>query len=291
MSERAVLAAAQRGGVASWAELREHATGHEIRRAVASGALSRKRRDVYLLPDCDESLRAAALLNGTVSHRSAALLHGWGLWTAPEVPEITVPRQRSLGTRRTRTRTFWRPPDPDARARITSPLRTVVDCARDHPLTESLAVADSALRAGAVTTEDLRSAIHDLPRTGRAAATLALSNARIEAANPFESALRALTIQAVGPIFEPQVRINVAGRVVRPDLVQESLRIVIEADSHEFHTSPAQITKDCWRYDELSLDGWLVLRFAWEQVLRMPKWVQDVVRRAVELRRNNLGNC
>ena len=46
--------------------------------------------------------------------------------------------------------------------------------------------------------------------------------------------------------LEPQVPVRVAGRTIHPDLVDVDLRIVVEADSHEFHTKRDQITRDCW---------------------------------------------
>lgn len=168
---------------------------------------------------------------------------------------------------------------------MTEPLRTVVDCARDLRLKEALAVADSALRHGAVTEADLRSAVHDLPRQGRAAAEVVLRHASGLAANPFESAPRALAIHAVGPMFEPQVRLTVGKTAMRPDLVCEELRIVLEADSFEFHTSRHRIVKDCHRYNELVLDGWLVLRFSWDHVMSHDAWVISVIERAVEMGR------
>ena len=68
-------------------------------------------------------------------------------------------------------------------------------------------------------------------------------------------------------------------RVV-PDLVDVSLGIVAEADSHEFHTGRTQLTSDCWRYDELVLGGWDVYRFTYEQVMFQSGWVRSVLRRA-----------
>ncbi|MEO8851126.1 MAG: DUF559 domain-containing protein, partial [Allobranchiibius sp.] len=168
---------------------------------------------------------------------------------------------------------------------VTTPPRTVVDCARDLALTEALAVADSALRSGVVTVEELREEAAGLPRFGRVRAHLSLTNASVLAANPFESALRALVLEAVGPVFVPQVEVYLGDAVVRPDLVCEEFRIVVEADSHEFHTKRAQLVRDCWRYDELNLDGWLVLRFSWEHVMFHEDWVRTTIERAVSLQR------
>jgi len=44
------------------------------------------------------------------------------------------------------------------------------------------------------------------------------------------------------------------------------------------------LTADCWRYDELTVAGWLVLRFAWEQVMFQQDWVARMVAGAVEQR-------
>ena len=173
---------------------------------------------------------------------------------------------------------------------VTTPIRTVVDCARDLPLTESLAVADSALRSGAVSIADLRSEVAGLARSGRAKASLVLTQASELAANPFESALRALVLEAVDSLFAPQVPLSVGGARIRPDLVCESLRIVVEADSHEFHTKRAQLVRDCWRYNELTLDGWLVLRFSWEHVMYEEAWVRSTLVRAVDMQRSTCSS-
>ncbi|KRC87519.1 hypothetical protein ASE25_17500 [Terrabacter sp. Root85] len=61
-------------------------------------------------------------------------------------------------------------------------------------------------------------------------------------------------------------------------LADEDLRIVLEADSHEFHSERKAFDRDCRRYNGLVTRDWLVLRFTWEQVMFEP----DVVRRAIE---------
>ena len=65
--------------------------------------------------------------------------------------------------------------------------------------------------------------------------------------------------------------------MVRPDLVDELLRVVAEADSFEHHGSRKALAIDCARYDNLVADGWTVLRFAWEQVMYRPDWVRGAL--------------
>jgi hypothetical protein len=96
---------------------------------------------------------------------------------------------------------------PDGRrldAGVTSPIRTVVDCARVLPFDQALAVADSALRSGDVEPQQLREATVSSPRTGRSRAVRVTAAADGRAANPFESVLRALAGDVAGLHVIPQ---------------------------------------------------------------------------------------
>ena len=67
----------------------------------------------------------------------------------------------------------------------------------------------------------------------------------------------------------------------RPDLVDEDLRVVVEADSFEWHGSRAALLADARRYNALALEGWLVLRFCWEDVMFRTSLVADALLAAV----------
>jgi very-short-patch-repair endonuclease len=56
---------------------------------------------------------------------------------------------------------------------------------------------------------------------------------------------------------------------------------VLEADSFEWHGSRAALARDARRYNLLVSEGWLVLRFAWEDVMHDPRYVRDVLEAAV----------
>ena len=62
----------------------------------------------------------------------------------------------------------------------------------------------------------------------------------------------------------------------------ERRRIVIEADSFEFHTSQEAHARDCVRYTATTVDGWLVLRFTWHQVMHSPAYVRAVLADMIE---------
>lgn len=100
--------------------------------------------------------------------------------------------------------------------------------------------------------------------------------------NAFESALRAHAIDA-GLDVVPQLSIDLGFRVVRPDLVDQGRRLVLEADSWTYHAERSAFTRDIERYNDLVLAGWRVLRFTREMVLNQPRLVRLTLSEAVTL--------
>jgi very-short-patch-repair endonuclease len=130
---------------------------------------------------------------------------------------------------------------------VTTPLRTVVDCSRTLAFGPGLAIA--------------------------------AVDARSESG--LESALRAIAVRRGLRGFVPQVVIRDGTFQARVDLADVRRRIVAEADSFEHHGHRQALVRDCERYDELVLRGWLVLRFAWEHVMFRPDWVGESLVAAV----------
>lgn len=275
------------GGVASRSELRQAFTSRAISQAVRDDLIVRDAPGRYALTSAREGRRAARRLNAVAIGRTAAALWGMKLKTPPPRPELAVPRGRRVSrAEQQRCAVSWRSLDPgDIRhGELTSPVRTVIDCAVSLPFDEALAIADSALRAAFVSTDDLAAAARAIPRSGRRQAMRVAEHASGLAQNPFESALRAISLDVPGLRLVPQVPIRVAGRLIHPDLTDRRLRIVAEGDSHEFHTSRRQIDIDCERYTELTLDDWIVLRFSHPQAMGRQTWVRDAFARAVAFR-------
>lgn len=273
------------GGVAEAHELLRWTSRRRIRRAVRRGEIERLARGRYATGSASSAFAMAAELGGAVvCLRSAAAHHGWKQKHQPERPDIVVRRGRRLDPEwRDRVTPHWfNVAEDDHRAGVTSPLKTVIDCARHLPFDEALAIADSALRTRSVTRQEL-----DRVRAlgaGAAAVRRVIRYADGRAANPFESVLRAMAIDA-GLEVEPQVAIDLGSGVVHPDLVSESLGLVLEADSWTHHATRAAHARDCSRYNLLSINGWLVLRFTWEQVMTQPayvRWALSQVGRHVE---------
>ena len=270
------------GGVASTAVLVEHVGRPALRRAVEVGEVVRAGRGTYRLPEVDVHLVEAARLNACLSLVSAALVHGWQAKLPPPRAQVIVPRGRKVGpARRSGVELRWGEVTPkELTAGVTDPVRTVLDCARFLAMDEALAVADSALRAGVPRT-DLLLACARLPRHGRSRAFRVVELATSLAANPFESVLRAILLDVPGASFEPQVWI---GNIGRADLVDRQRRIVVEADSFEFHAHSAAFAADMARYNAFVCEGYLVLRFAWRHAMFEPDYVRATIAGALGAR-------
>jgi very-short-patch-repair endonuclease len=281
-----VLALTRLGGVARWGALRRVCSGRRLRRALRDGRIVRSYYGRYALPHADAARAAGSRLTGHVSHTSAALHWGWAVKTAPTVPHVTVSRHRKIAPgRRDGVVLHWRDLEADSVVDgwVTSPMRTVIDCCIDLPFDEALAVFDSSWRAG-LKPREVQVAALRLPRRQRDRVLAVARAADPRAANPFESVLRAITMTVPGLSVEPQVVVKDSTFWGRVDLADESLRIVIEAESFEFHGSRKAFDRDCRRYNALVVRGWLVLRFTWEQVMFEPELVAGTLRALVDLR-------
>lgn len=280
------------GGVAAHGQLKAAAGRPALDHALRTGLVRRVARGRYVLPEVLDGARVEAhRLTAVAGLRSAAASYGWSLKTLPDRPELVVPRGRRVSAGdQALARIRWQRLAPaDVDGWRTTPLRTVTDCATTLPFDEALAVADSALRSGLTTQADLMRAADALPGRGRDAALEVAWFASHRPANAFESVIRAVSLDVPGLRLQPQVRLRVAGRRIRPDLVDRELRLVVEGDSHEFHTSERAIDADCWRYDELVLDGWLVLRVSWVQAMFQQEWLASVLHRAASRQDLALG--
>ncbi|MCW2782078.1 MAG: hypothetical protein JWR35_2527 [Marmoricola sp.] len=251
-----------------------------VRSALDRGEIVRVGRGRYALPTADLARRVAHALSGVVSHASAAAYWGWELKCQPERPVVTVPRNRNVAARRrVGVDVRWRniPVEDISTHQVTMPAATVIDCAVTLPFDQALAIADSALRSGQVDLDELVQRAGRLSSTGRTEAFRVIQHADGRAAGAFESVLRAIAIGVAGLSVEPQVEIIDGSFYARPDLVDETLRIVIEANSFEYHGSRKLMKRDCERYVSLVTREWTVLWFTWEHVMFDPEWVASAL--------------
>lgn len=282
----AAAALRQLGGVASTGDLLRLTTRRRLRTEIASGRIDALTRGRCGLAEIGWQRRRAGALSAVLSHLSAAQQHGWAVKHPPEQAWVTVPRNRKV-SRDVQAEVVVSYADlheAERDAGVTGPLRTVLDCARRLPFDEAVAVADSALREGAVSRHALSEAASTLRGPGARQARRVASYADGRAANPFESVLRAIVIECGVLEVEPQVPVATRTMTFHPDLVDVRRRVVIEADSWAWHRDQRTHGRDCVRHTALAVAGWLVLRFTWEQVMHSPGYVRAVVEEAAALR-------
>ena len=281
------------GGVARRQDLRAAGLSRRgLQRLLVSGELRAVSGDVvsaWVEPTTDEAVRAATVgLRGTASHTSAARAWGIELLQPGETAEVTVGRDRSRAAWPSTVLHRRDLPADDVverdGLRLTTPLRTVLDLARSLPLEQAVAAADSALRQGLVTLEELLAAVRALPPALGSSRVLRV----VDLVDPgsgsvLESVCRVLfalaglsTVQTQHPVRGSDGRL--IGRV---DFAWPEQRLVVEADGFAFHADRRRYRGDRRRTNALVLAGWRVLRFSWEDVLHDPDHVVQLVRAAL----------
>lgn len=271
------------GGVARRGTLLRLVERDDLDRAVRGGEVVRLNRGIYALLQVDEAQRAVVASGGVLSHASAALAHGWGIKTVPKRPQVTVSRGRQLGA--------WSAGVDVHRAELrkdqvddgrTSVDLTLEQCLRSLAFDEALAIADSARRegVGASVLEELALRVRG---PGARQVRRVCAEASPLAANPFESVLRAIALDVPGLAVLPQVKVTDGDVTIRSDLVDERLRLVLEADSFEWHGKRQALAADCRRYNKIVVNGWIVLRFPYEDVMFDQPLVRETLTAAVAL--------
>lgn len=259
------------GGVASYRALTRAFARSHIEAALRTERIVRIGRGAYALPNGDQAVRAARALTGVLSLTSAALHWGWPVKSPPKQPHVTVPRHRTVAAHRRRG-VIVHFADVEVDGIATSPVQTVLDCARQLPFDEALAVADSALRSGLVGPAELAAAAVRSPRSGRARAIRVAQCADKRAANPFESVVRAISYEYPAVQLIPQVTIAGLGM---PDLYDRQLGLVVECDSFQFHSNRSAVVRDVERYNACTQLSLSLLRFAWEHAMLRQDYIRD----------------
>ena len=271
---------------------REHPPGTPAQ-AVRDGAWERVRRGAYraraqheasrhaterrLAIDRARALDQQLAADHVLSHTTAALIHGFRLWSLPRTTHVVqryaassasaddVSRHRSELGPRDRTHV--------AGMTVTTPARTVADCLRLLSPFEGLVVADSALRTG-VRREDVATV---LDRAGpgargvrRARHVLALADAGAESA--WETWLRYVVVRTGLPCPTTQLEIRTSLGRVRADAGWERWRLLLEFDGAvKYRTSgdglaprddPGRVlVQEKRRQEAVERAGWRMLRF------------------------------
>ncbi|MBC9732698.1 type IV toxin-antitoxin system AbiEi family antitoxin domain-containing protein [Nocardioides marmotae] len=247
-------------------------------RFVATGEVRKVLHHVYCRADVPDSVRlraaAAALVlpaHVVVCDRSAAWLHGIDAFDPDEVGTVPPLEVVSYGghdrVRREGTYAGKRALcDADISVLeggvlVTSPARTACDLATLRGRRTALAVLDAFRRRFDLSEADL---IRMLPRfSGRRGVTqlrqlIPLSTDLAESMP--ESWTRCVILDEGLPAPTPQVEVWVDGYgLVRLDLGYRGLKVAVEYDGEEHHSSAADRAADERRRAALRADGWIVI--------------------------------
>jgi hypothetical protein len=243
------------------------------------GAGEQRRHELVLLahqrvsPDLVASFTSAAVVLGLPTPTGA-----------PTAPVLTLPRPPTVsshahgvrGGRLTRT-AFLR--DDEIwmlrnGLRVTSPLRTVLDCTREWDRPWGLAIADAALRHRTVSREALLAAARErAPLAGGQKAGWVAEHAREAIESPLESLARAHIVLAGFPEPTPQVWIPTRLGDFRVDLLDERHRLITEADGRLKYQHPNDLWDEKRREDALREGDYTMIRFAMEDATHPAPWL------------------
>jgi predicted transcriptional regulator of viral defense system len=266
------------------------------RRTVAarerSGRLHRIHRGVYSVGHVSSTPEAtflAAVLacgpGAVLSHESAAAL--WGFWKPYDAaihvmapnrrgrsPAGIVPHRDGCLPSSNRTE-FHRVP-------CTTVARTLLDLAAALPpwkLRKALGEAE-AMRI--VNHGQLRLQV----RRGRGRRGVARLRLLLDELHPetkrTRSELERMFLHVCLQVGLPQPEVNVSlevnGRTLKPDFLWRDQRLILEADSRQFHDTDIAFVDDRRREQRLQVAGWRVSHCTWEQVEFEPQALAETVR-------------
>lgn len=267
--------------------------GQVSKRLVQVGRLERLHPGVFRVGGAPttylQRVLAAVLAAGpgaAASHRTAAVI--WKLVDAEDVVEVTVPYSRvvllhGVVVHRSRDleRRFVTRRD---RIPVTNPMMTLADLGavlRPPAVEDAL---DLALTARLTSILGIERVLDDIARPGRRGAgvlrrTLDERALGTDRADGLLEPRMARLMRAHGlppAVFQHPVLLR-TGRA-RIDFAYPDKMLAIEVDGYEKRASPKAMESDLDRQNALVAEGWTVLRFTWNMVVRRPAKVAAEIR-------------
>jgi very-short-patch-repair endonuclease len=232
----------------------------------------------YLTPH--GRLLAATLACGdgsVISHGTAAWLHGLSS-REPEAIDVIAPVEAGRKIAGIRRRFVPPPTGREVWRRggvpVTSPARTIVDCAGSDPK----GVAGMVEQASVLSLLDIAAIdrVLDGPRRRGAKHLLRVLGPwrrykpGIKIRSRMEARLLPLLTEAALPIPETNVRIRAGGKTYEVDFLWRAEKVVVETDGGRFHDNPAAGSRDSKRNRALARAGYEIPRLGWEDLRDRP---------------------
>jgi very-short-patch-repair endonuclease len=226
-------------------------------------------------------LLAATLACGpgsVVSHGTAAWLFGLSSWE-PEKIDVVAPVEAGRKIAGIRRRFV---PPPEGRevwrrsgVAVTSPARTIVDCAGSAPKGVAGMVEQAAV-LGLLDVAAIDRVLDGPRRRGAKHLRRVLEPWRryrpgIKIRSRMEAKLLPLLTEAALPIPETNVHLRIAGEIYEVDFLWRRHKLVVETDGGRFHDNPAAGARDSDRNHALAGAGFLLPRLGWEDLRDRPE--------------------
>ncbi len=290
LDRNAIDLAVSQGGVITKKQADELGyTPKQIRTRLSSGVWRLVKRGVYQLAeprDRRDLMRTvlATWPGSAVSHESAAAVHGLSFVeakaitvshhsrTTHEFPDIDVRRNHDLDD--------WHVTTVDG-VRVTTVARTVVDLAADRSVRHIGAILDRLVSDGKVDIFEVAAVLAATGRRGKPGTKTmreVLEERIGEDHSSSELERRGRKIIAAAGLPLPVPEYPIPWTVNRRfDDAYPDKKIGIEWDSIRFHGQKASFEADRIRDRDAALNGWVVLRFTWEDVHARPHVIVDAL--------------
>lgn len=228
-----------------------------------------------------------------ISHRAAARFHGLeGIQHAPGEIYVRNPRRSPSPEVHVHRSVALAPRDL---VRIdglmaTSLDRTLIDLGAVVSAQVVEQSLEYSLKCGLTTIPKVRARTSELLVPGRPGPGVLrrILDARDPASAPIESILELKLLRVIRaadlPLPQAQYKLFDGKRFIgRLDFAYPDLGIAIECDGYGFHSGTDSFQRDRDRANWLTSNGWLVLRFTWDDVKKKPRQVANQVARVLEI--------
>lgn len=296
-----VRCAAPTGGVTTRQDLLDAGvSGTAIQRRLASGFLRKPCRGVYLCTDLEQTLTRywiplLAIPTSVLSRQTASELHDLRLPRSSMV-HVTAGKGTGWTLPHTMVHETRLPVAEDVvrlgEMRVTSKARTLFDSASYTRRSQFRHGLQSAVAAEPALAVDFMACFRALARSGVAGVRMMrmilmedfddepVAESELERLvwlGLFNNGLIGLHRQYRPPWFD-----GIRGIV---DFACPVSRVIIEADGRRWHSSQQAMANDRRRDRQASIEGWVVLRVSWNEVVHRPAATFGEIRRVVDARK------
>jgi very-short-patch-repair endonuclease len=285
----------QHGLIARRQALHLGMTPRTVQRRTATGEWRVVRRGVFANPATpsteEQDLLAHVLAAGphaVATSLSSAWL--WGLSQRPSEAFVLMQGTSARSIKGAQVRLCTAIPKVDRTFRrsvpVTSVDRTIIESARDANEEQLSMILEEALRQKLTRVDRLEKRLRDLNPKGRRGARCLqrLLRALADGEPPTESELESAFLRIcrrAGLSPSRQVWVSDTDVIGRVDFAFAECKVVVEVDGHRWHSMKADVERDRVKEARLSAEGWVTLRFTWDQVQKDPATIVAALKRVL----------